>query len=179
MTRWGCSLIGSRPRLSTPMSQHEHEVLSPRLLHIGFQRARDRYMAEGRLATDPAEALLPIIEALNWATTLDERLAADKGTPPSLDWTWRDKHEQGRVMRGVRFVRNRVHHQWATALYLDLRGAELPMPLPAPLFEWRWRSRLPPGHDNHGEDDYRDHLAEHPARRTLDALSELFLEAVP
>jgi hypothetical protein len=95
MTRWGCSLIGSRPRLSTPMSQHEHEVLSPRLLHIGFQRARDRYMAEGRLATDPAEALLPIIEALNWATTLDERLAADKGTPPSLDWTWRDKHEQG------------------------------------------------------------------------------------
>jgi hypothetical protein len=160
------------------MSQSKHDAVTVSILHLGFRRARDRYMAEGRLSTDPAETFIQIAEALNWAATVDERLATDRGSESQPDWAWRDEYELGKVMSGVRFARNRVHHQWATALYLDTKGAELPTPLPFGLFEWRWRSRLPPGRDTWGEDDYREHVAEQAARRTLDALSDLFDEAV-
>ena len=75
-------------------------------------------------------------------------------------------------MRGLRFARNRVHHQYADALWLDRRGMVLPTTLPTQFFEWRWREDLPPGKDNRNREAYEAHLGGQPARFTLDVVGE-------
>ena len=61
------------------MTSHDEErnIVTAEVLLSGFEKTYDRFMAEGRLAIDPAEAYLPIFEALNWAAAIDERLATD------------------------------------------------------------------------------------------------------
>ena len=60
-----------------------------------------RFMESGRLATEPVDALLPLFEALNWASTLDERLAWEAGgrrrfdDGQAFDWSWRDEYPEG------------------------------------------------------------------------------------
>jgi hypothetical protein len=153
-------------------------VIAVDQLYRGFASAWHRFMEDGRLAADPVDAFIPLFDTLNWATTLDERIATDLGTAGNPDWSWRDKYMDGAVVRGVRFARNRVHHQWADALYLDPEGAALPMVLPAGLFEWRWRRSLPPGANNQGEPQYQKLLAEAPARMTLMDIHKVFTQAV-
>jgi hypothetical protein len=152
-------------------------VVGVELLHKGFSRAFARFMETGRFAGEPADALIPIYETLNWATTLDERLASDAAAGEGLDWSWRANYTDGKVVAGVRYARNRVHHQWAEALYVT-PGAQLPMQLPAPLFEWRWRSELPPGKDDRGLSEYEELLSGQPARVTLVLLNQVFTQAV-
>jgi hypothetical protein len=48
------------------------------------------------------------------------------------------------TVQGVRFARNRVHHQWADALQIT-SGRAYPRTYPKAYFEWRWRATLPPG----------------------------------
>jgi hypothetical protein len=117
----------------------------------GYDRATARFQ-EACFGTSPVDAFIPLFEALNWAASIDERMGF-----PALP-----------ELRGLRFARNRVHHQYADALWLDESGAQLPTPLPAAFFEWRWRSQLPPGRNSNGEEDYRNRLADVPARLTLD-----------
>lgn len=127
----------------------------------GYHQARERFH-EARLGTDATAAFIPLFEALNWATSIDEKL----GFQPVPE------------LRGLRFARHRVHHQWADALWLDEAGLELPTTLPAAFLEWRWRNpaELPSGRENRGEEDYREHLAGQATRNTLDAVWE-FVEA--
>lgn len=85
------------------------------------------------------------------------------------------------IVQGVRFARNRVHHQWSDALKLDEVGFTFPMTLPLVFFEWCWRAvdDLPePEGERHkdpgGEEIYRQQLEGRPARITLDALTAVF-----
>ena len=84
------------------------------------------------------------------------------------------------VMRGVRFVRNSVHHDWSDAVALDERGRAYPKTFPVVFFEWRWReaSELPESkkrrEDVAGEKVYRQELEGQPARVTLEALTDVF-----
>jgi hypothetical protein len=134
-------------------------------------------MRHGRLATDPAEAYIPIFEALSWAAALDERLATDFAPDPNKpNWSWREHIDHGEVVAGFRFARHRAHHQWAEMLYVT-GGAALPALLPMPFFEWCWRRELPPGRDRRGEDDYAKFLADVPARFTLETLRDVFKQA--
>jgi hypothetical protein len=155
----------------------EHHVVGVDVLYRGFRGAFDRFMETGRVAGEPAGALIPLYETLNWATTLDKRLAWDAGAGESFDWSWRKEYTGGNVVSGVRFARNRVHHQWAEALYVT-PGAQFPMQFPLGFFEWRWRSELPPGENDRGQSEYGELLADQPARITLPLLDQVFAQAV-
>jgi hypothetical protein len=114
-----------------------------------FVRFEERAM--GRDAEDAYHALF---ECLAWAASIDERLGYPKESPE---------------LRGLRFARHRVHHQWADALVLK-EGVRFPIRFPMVFFEYEWRplEELPAGRP--GDPDevlYRMHLAAQPARATL------------
>jgi hypothetical protein len=117
----------------------------------GFLSAVDRFHAAA-LGTDPEDAFHALFEALAWVSSIDERL----GLP-----------QDPAALRGLRFVRHRVHHQWAHTLWLDTRGAQLPVRLPFAFFEWRWREvdELPSGWASRDEPTYSQVLAGAPAPR--------------
>lgn len=157
------------------------------LLLRGYTQAVGRFeqAATGR---DSAAAFLPLFEALNWAVAFDERVKdhwAPEGANTDEDkdrqpgWEWRERVADAEAMAGVRFARNRVHHQWTDALRLDESGFSPLLLSPLASFEWRWRdlAHLPAGHraDPRGELIYRDHLAGEPARLTLSRLRDAFV----
>ncbi len=114
-----------------------------------FVRFEQRAM--GRDAEDAYHALF---ECLAWAASIDERLGFPKDSPE---------------LRGLRFARHRVHHQWADALVLA-EGARFPITFPAVFFEYEWRplEELPAGRPGDPDESfYRTHLAGQPARTTL------------
>lgn len=143
----------------------------------GYRRALERFHAAVK-GQDAVEAFIPLFEALNWAVALDERTAklwAPDGKV--LGWSWRERVPGAEVMAGVRFARNRAHHQWADALVLDEGHRQYPRSYPVVYFEWVWRpaSGLPPGHpDAAGEELYRGRLEGRAARASLGELSEAF-----
>jgi len=130
-------------------------------------------LSPGCAKRDPIATFLPLFEALNWAVALDDHVRAHWAPEGrSLGWGWRDRIGNGSEVSAVRFVRNRVHHQWADALYEDTGGYG-----PDPMFdEWKWRpsDQLPTGSDDRGHDDYDARLAERPARFTLRHLSYVY-----
>lgn len=142
---------------------------------LGFRLAVERFQEAGR-APDPVAAVIPLFEALNWAVALDERLRKDwipdgKESPPGWDWPMRLRGEtETDIVRGVQFIRNRVHHQWADAVRL----VEARHYYPPRQSEWVWvaASDLPNterGHDN-GRDGYERMVEGHPADFTLSTL---------
>lgn len=133
----------------------------------------------------------PLFEALHWAVALDERVAAHwapEGTP--LGWKWRQRFENGFLMRGVRFVRNSVHHQWSDALTwkppaevtpaaFDPRQDAFGFPVPtAAALGWVWREApdLPEANrpDPAGQAIYDEHMSGRPASLTLVELQRVF-----
>jgi hypothetical protein len=141
----------------------------------GFAGAAGRFN-DATKGCDPTAAFIPLFEALNWAVALDDR-AAKRWTPEGkvLGWEWREKVPGAEIMRGVRFVRNSVHHDWSDALTLDKGGRAYPKTFPVVYFEWRWRAagELPePGRkDKAGEEVYGQELEGQPARVTLETLT--------
>jgi hypothetical protein len=115
-------------------------------------------------AGHPSASFRAVFEALNWATSIDDRIRqhwVPEGQP--LDWEWRERVSGAEVMPGVRFARNHVHHHWADAVYLD--G-----------MTWRWRalSDLSAGADDRGSDVYVEHLEDQPVELTLARLAQAF-----
>lgn len=132
----------------------------------GFDRAHDRFN-EARRGKDPEAAFFALFETLNWAASLDERLGR-------LD---------SPTLRAIRFTRNRVHHHWPDALYLDESGVADPLADPAVPFEWRFRAELPPRpatrRNDAGIDEYVAVCADQPVRNVLGAAWLDFTQAVP
>jgi hypothetical protein len=92
------------------------------------------------------------------------------------------------TVQGLRYARNRVHHQWAEAL--DPRDVPFPrvaqavgrgsrIITPPTVLAWFWKpiDRLPPPPkerpDKRGQAAYKAHLAGKPARDALDHLDDL------
>jgi hypothetical protein len=122
------------------------------------------------MTTRARDALVPLFEALNWAVSIDLTLE-EAGTPLEND-----------PLSAVRFARNRVHHQWATAF----RRFDVP---PPPMvvtatgrrgagatiihgggFWWHWikAAELPVGRADPGRERlYKDLLEDKPAATTL------------
>jgi hypothetical protein len=113
-----------------------------------------------------ADVYMPLFETLNWAVVFQTR------TGESLD----------HYLNGLRFVRNRVHHQWAQAI--DPESVEPPPPKGTGIHStsnfgatqvrrWLWRDirDLPdpdPGReDPDGLSDYKHHLAKRPIVEAL------------
>lgn len=162
--------------------------LDPIFLHLAYMRAFGRLTGQGSRPTDLLKiehyanksgesivgkhasytgTLASAIECIYWATTLDEHLRAV--WPHESNWY--DDVVGGELMRGVRFARNRVHHQWANAIGVIDDEKDVPEDLAH--VNIRWLSPLPAGRpDKEGEATYRDRLA---GERVLDALGTLLV----
>jgi hypothetical protein len=150
-------------------------VVTFRVLLAGYKAAVERFH-DARVERDAVATFLPLFEALNWVTALDDQVGArwaPAGT--ALGWRWRDKIDEGHFVAAVRFARNRIHHQWADALELT-DGLTFPVRWPLAWHEWRWRASadLPAGKDERHRDVYDELLADQPARYALDALDRAY-----
>lgn len=159
------------------MKPYEENIQTFTAMFEGFAQAVQRFEAAANHG-GPTETFVALFEALNWAVALDDR-AAKHWTPEGepLGWEWRERVHGAEIMRGVRFARNHVHHQWSDALEAT-SGAQLPRALPFPLGEWRWRSasELPAlsHRDREGEALYEDQMQGQPARITLQQIASVF-----
>jgi hypothetical protein len=124
-----------------------------------------------RMDPDARHTFWPMFETLNWSTSVEDYLH-DKG-----------EHLDDPIARGLRFVRNRVHHAWAAALDLRIReisttvhfpGGE-PGTLNGQFLDWFWKptSQIPPGGNRNGEAEYAAELADNPVLDSLDAFARL------
>jgi hypothetical protein len=122
-----------------------------------------------------------LFEALNWAVALDERTAktwAPDGVEQMPGWEWRKRIEGGRILLGVRWVRNAMHHDWAEVLHLAQGGERHLEKLPSARSAWVWRQRdeIPRGKpDKHrGETIYQEEMEDRLVRSTLVGLNSGF-----
>jgi hypothetical protein len=165
------------PGLTYPrcMKPYEENVVTVAMMVRGFEAAADRLEA-AFLGNDSVATFCPLFEALNWAVGLDDRIGAiwvPEGRPLAVDW--RSRATGAHLMAGVRFARNRVHHNWADALEARDR-ATIPGRFPAAL-TWVWREleSLPPDRpDPLGEGVYADELQGQPANEGLRELRTAF-----
>ncbi len=143
------------------------------ILLEGFAQASQRFYDVMR--EREARTFWPLFEALAWTYSIDQRLQAAWKASGHAD-LWYDGFMHGDVAKGVRYARNRVHHQWADALWLS-EGAAFPMQFPMGFYEWRWRPDLPSGRHDEFKPEYDDRVAASPARVTLGELSDCFGDA--
>lgn len=142
--------------------------------HLRFETARRTQSAEA--------TFLPLFEALNWAVVMDDHIVHHwKPGGELLKYRWRDllEVEERATIRGIRFARNRVHHQWADALQLNTGGFQFPIVFPMVTHEWSWVSAdvIPlskKDDQNRGIDEYRSELQGRLARRSLAVLEQVY-----
>jgi hypothetical protein len=166
----------------------QRPVVNLDVLVMGFQMARKRLQdAMGRnlsmrqqfgphaISQPLLHAYVPLFETLNWGATVMDRLGKQQfSLPPDID----------DLAEGFRYVRNRVHHDWADALEArdDVMLPSGPTAFTLPLVtDWCWRqvADLPePEKFNRGCDEYARALAARSSRATIDALGEFLYTTV-
>jgi hypothetical protein len=116
----------------------------------GFAAALGRVNAESAAKVGIEEVFIPLSEALWWTVTVDdgfESLAANGHGYRHNRGEYRharDSDIDGRVLRALRYARDRCGHQ--RALVAGVKLPTLPMTLPAvlgPVFCWRPSADLP------------------------------------
>jgi hypothetical protein len=149
-------------------------VVSLETLFDGFEQAFERWTRVQFATHDPITTFIPMFETLEWAACLDERLGwiwARPGESRLLEWS--------KDLRGLRWARHRVRHDWAVAVRV-VRSAELPGHYEgAPEYEWVWRDNLPESepvkaHLRKDEQHYLSKPAGKPARVTINLVREFF-----
>ena len=166
----------------------------------GFAQAFARLEA-ARAAEDGEAAFYAVFESLDWAHAVDEYVARSwrpdgwvEGDPPRLKplerdlppwWEWRRHPALGvgdtlwDIMQGLRYARNRTHHQWADAIVMT-NGLSGPLVSPIRSRSWVWRDveQLPtpsnPGKEAPGCEAYARALAGYPVQHTLAVIGETF-----
>jgi hypothetical protein len=159
------------------MQAYADNIVTFGMLLRGYANAFERFSTAAS-ERDEVATFVPLFEALNWAVALDERCArhwAPEGEP--LGFAWRERVTGAEVMRGVRWVRNGVQHQWSEALVV-VEGRQYPKRYPVVYHEWVWRraGELPDlgRQDASGEATYGEHLQDRPAEVTLGTLGSVF-----
>lgn len=153
------------------MGLYNDQIATVNLMLTGLRNSVQR-IETSAAESDPDALFIATFETLNWAVSLDDRIRTHwvpRGKP--LGWKWRMEAPGGDLVAACRFVRNRVHHQWADALRLDTGGRRYPKVYPLQYREWVWRNSSDlPESDNPdrfpdwGKDEYVEHLQERPAR---------------
>lgn len=120
-----------------------------------------------------ADSFMPLFEALNWATSLEQYIRASWPSELSASERWYDSIPYGSTVRAVQFIRHCVHHDWAQALALS--GGDGDLPARVACWMWIWREQLPSGRpDAAGERLYQDELAGKPVIGALGRLLAIF-----
>ena len=157
-------------------TQSNAEAADPEWFVEGLRRALKRLnesISKGDVA--PVETFVPLFETLHWivAAKVESRL---KG------------RDQWELARAIRFARNRVNHQWASALSLQDKpfpsvktnvtsGSRIYYPPVVKMWCWVPVESLPvPEESRHLDQDvreplYRDRLAGHLTLEALDAIA--------
>jgi hypothetical protein len=156
----------------------------------GFAQAFARLEA-ARAADDSEAAFYALFESLDWAHAVDEYLARTWRPDGSVDgdpclwWELRKHRALGAgdvladVMQGLRYARNRTHHQWADA-FVETPGFSSPIGSPVRSSSWAWRpiEHLPtpsnPAKEAPGREAYARALAWRPVQHTLAVIGETF-----
>lgn len=147
----------------------------------GFNAARGRFLAALAVPSASAEQVfVPLTEALWWTVSVDEGFeegASNLGTFRST----RNSDADGRVLLGLRYVRDRCSHQRALAAE---PGGGLSFPISFPMkfrpwtFRWRPVTELPPPNPKFNnpklEAQYTAHLVGESAADSLDAAARWF-----
>jgi hypothetical protein len=167
------------------VTEFDGERVRARLLTGGFVQAYERFQA-GQAAGDAEATFRALFEALNWAHAIDDLIALTWSPRGKVEgYAWRSDPALGgglvlaHVMDGLRYARNRVHHQWADAV-TERAGAALPFTLPRVLMTWVWRPvdelPTPPKgrEDERGRAAYVKALAGCDAEAALVTMSEAF-----
>lgn len=139
----------------------------------GYKKSYLRYKV-AKNQKDPQIIFLPLFEVLNWTACIDSRLQNELGR------NWQKTFiGVGEIVEGVRYARNRVHHQWADILHVT-NGASFPIELPAAFYEWSWNKLIDlPLEDNRhldnkGKQSYISLLENRSVRFAFSALDLLF-----
>jgi hypothetical protein len=154
------------------MKPYDQNIVTFEAMFLGYSEAVDRFDAASK-AHDPITAYVPLSEALSWAYALDDRTAAHfapEGKSLGFGWRRRRRIPSAELMGGVRYARNRVHHQWSDAMELRAFPGQ-----PLQFAEWVWRpaEELPqPGRKPHPADAkvYCDHMEGRPVTVCLHVL---------
>jgi hypothetical protein len=150
------------------MTMYDAGVQTYSAMFLGFGAAAVRFTHAVERG-EPLGVYVALFEALNWAVVLDDRTASMWAPDGEvLGWSWRDRIGGGEMLRGVRFARNSMHHDWSEVLELDeVRHGESSRVLQ----EWAWRpvDRLPSRGKEEADAEavYVDQLAGRMVRSTL------------
>jgi hypothetical protein len=153
---------------------------------MGFERAHQRFLSEATRGAAPEDVFVPLSEALWWTVSTDEGFTdlaqlpnGYRANPRYSDA--RDSDQFGRVLRGLRYARNRCGHQ--RALVAVEKGLSVPFSVPFTLgefFRWRPSSELPAPDakfsDDKGRQIYDTLLAGRPASQALDSTARWFAQ---
>jgi hypothetical protein len=168
------------------MSDFRGARVGPGLAALGYARAFARWQRASEDA-NAVDAYLAVSEALDWAHTLDDVIARTwrpRGAVPEDPWWgWREDPALGGgplladTMRGLRYVRNRVHHHLADALE-SVDGFSFPITFPTRFqtFVWRDADELPrPDTEAKGREAYSRALGGSPVDVALGMMAETFV----
>lgn len=122
------------------------------------------------------ERYFAFFEALNWAVSLDDRLARDWPFDEIEYGTyWCDEFAGGGLIRGLRFARNAVHHDWSLAL--DLDPFDTPFQQRIELLWLTWAGNLSAADRSAGGMAHRDYLAGRVVGDTLFEINDILTAA--
>jgi hypothetical protein len=165
-----------RARAEAPTGMSRRRSIDDRTrLFAFFTQEVEAYIDVYR-SKDEDGVLKALCHALFWACALDEWL---KRRHPSSHEGFVKSDPDGEVMKGLRYARNRVVHQFQQLLYLG-SGPSFPIRLPVVFFEYKWKpsARLPPPDLKYPQADlraaYDARLARKAARHTLSQVRQFF-----
>lgn len=152
---------------------------------MGFEGARQRFLAQSTPGAAPGDVFVPLSEALWWAVSADDGFEdltrVDPGYRPNVGSyrTAKGKDGYGRALRGLRYARDRCGHQ--RALIAIETGLTFPIAFPdafGEFFRWRRSDQLPPPDSKSQsaglQTEYDGVLTGRPATQALESAAKWF-----
>lgn len=158
------------------MKPYDINIVTFEAMFVCYLDAFNRYGVAMR-ESDPIRSYGSLVEALNWAVSLDDRADAHlvTGRTPPVKYGWRNHVANAELMAGVRLVRNSAHHDWSDVFELSPRRDPSSSRI---VWTWGPADDLPPPREKPfpaNEAVYRQQIEGRPVGWTLDVLSDVFL----
>ena len=153
-------------------------ILTRNRLEKYYHQEVENYLSSIRLDNNTEQALKSVGQSMFWACNLMEFYEKYSSEYKKI----RDSDQAIDVVKGIKYARHRVTHQFIQLLYAT-EGMAFPIMFPASFFEIRWKplNQLPPpdkGHEHKSEGEaYKKKLEDQPVRLTFYILDGFFNRA--